>query len=61
MELKDIVVVGACRSPMGLFGGSLKDMSVLEIGAQVIRKTLGKIGLSPEEVHMTVFGNCRQA
>jgi len=61
MELKDIVVVGAYRSPMGLFGGSLKDMSVLEIGAQVIRKTLWKIGLSPEEVHMTVFGNCRQA
>ena len=61
MELKDIVVVGACRSPMGLFGGSLKDMSVLEIGGQVIRKALGKIDLSPDEVHMTVFGNCRQA
>ena len=61
MELKDIVVVGACRSPMGLFGGSLKDLSVLEIGSQVIKKTLGKIALSPEEVSMTVFGNCRQA
>ena len=61
MDLKDIVVVSACRSPMGLFGGSLKDLSVLDLGSQVIKKTLEKIGLGPEQVDMTIFGNCRQA
>ena len=61
MELNDVVVVGVARSPMGLFGGSMKDLSVLELGGQVIRKTLEKIDLSPELVDMTVFGNCRQA
>ena len=61
MDLKDIVVVSACRSPMGLFGGSLKDLTVVDLGSQVIRKTLEKIDLKPEMVDMTVFGNCRQA
>ena len=61
MELKDIVVVSAGRSPMGLFGGSLKDMTVIDLGSQVIRKTLEKVGLKPDLVDMTVFGNCRQA
>ncbi|MEJ2719056.1 MAG: thiolase family protein [Deltaproteobacteria bacterium] len=61
MELNDIVVVGAYRSPMGLFGGSLRTMTVIDLGSQVIRKTLKKIDLQPEMVDMTVFGNCRQA
>lgn len=61
MEIRDIVVVAAKRSPMGLFGGTLKGLSVLDIGSQVIKKTLGSIKLDPKEVDMTVFGNCRQA
>jgi len=61
MELKDIVVVSAGRSPMGLFGGSLKDLTAVDLGSQVIRKTLEKVGLNPDKIDMTVFGNCRQA
>ena len=61
MDIKDVVVVSACRSPMGLFGGSLKDLTAVDLGAQVIRKTLEKVGLQPDMVDMTVFGNCRQA
>jgi acetyl-CoA C-acetyltransferase len=61
MELNDIVVVAAKRSPMGLFGGSMKELSVLDIGSQVIKKTLDSIPLPPQMVDMTVFGNCRQA
>jgi len=61
MNLKDVVVVSVGRSPMGLFGGSLKYMTTVDLGAQVIKKTLEKIGLKPDIVDMTVFGNCRQA
>jgi acetyl-CoA C-acetyltransferase len=61
MELKDVVIVAAKRSPMGSFGGSLKDLSVLDLGSQVIRRTLEEINLEPQQVDMTVFGNCRQA
>lgn len=61
MELKDIVVVSAHRSPMGLFGGSLKDLTVVDLGSQVIKGALEKIDLAPDMIDMTVFGNCRQA
>ncbi|MDY7035994.1 MAG: acetyl-CoA C-acyltransferase [Thermodesulfobacteriota bacterium] len=61
MDLKDIVAVSAYRSPMGLFGGTLKDLSVHDLGSQVIKKTLERINLKPDMVDMTVFGNCRQA
>ena len=61
MNLNDVVVVGANRSPMGLFGGTMKEMSAIDIGGQVIQKTLARIGLGADVVDMTVFGNCRQA
>jgi len=61
MDLKDVVVVAANRSPMGLFGGTLKEIPAYDLGGQVIQKTLAKVNLKPEEVDMTVFGNCRQA
>ncbi len=61
MELNQIVAVAARRSPMARFGGSMKDLNVLQIGSQVIKKTLDSIGLDPAAVDETVFGNCRQA
>lgn len=61
MNLNDIVVVSACRSPMGLFGGILRTMSAVDLGSQVIGKTLAKVDMQPDMVDMTVFGNCRQA
>lgn len=61
MDLKDIVVVAANRSPMASFGGSLKNMTAIDVGAQVIKKTLEKVNLQPDMIDMTVFGNCRQA
>lgn len=61
MELKDVVVVAANRSPMGLFGGTLKEIPAYDLGGQVIQKTLDNAGLQPEQIDMTVFGNCRQA
>ncbi|MBW1771558.1 MAG: thiolase family protein [Deltaproteobacteria bacterium] len=59
--MKDVVVVAANRSPMGLFGGTLREIPAYDVGGQVIKKTLDKAGLKPEDIDMTVFGNCRQA
>lgn len=61
MELNNIVAVAAKRGPMGRFGGTLREMSVLDIGSQVIKGTLDSIGLDPAVVDMTAFANCRQA
>jgi len=61
VELKDIVVVSVARSPMGNFGGSLKYMSAVELGGQMIKAALDRAGLKGDQVDMNIYGNCRQA
>jgi acetyl-CoA C-acetyltransferase len=61
MDLKDVVVVSMARTPMGNFGGSLKDIVAVELGGKVIKAALDKVGLKGEQVDMNIYGNCRQA
>jgi acetyl-CoA C-acetyltransferase len=61
MEIKDIVVVSAVRTPMGDFGGSLRDMPVYELGGQAIREALRRSGVAAAEVDEVLYGNTRQA
>lgn len=57
----DIVFVAAVRSPMGKFGGTLKDMPVYELGGFVIKEALNRAGLQGDEIDEAIIGNCRQA
>ena len=43
MKLNDIVVISAVRTPMGSFGGSLKDMPAYDIGAVAIKEAIAPI------------------
>jgi acetyl-CoA C-acetyltransferase len=61
MELNDIVVIAACRTAMGRFGGSLKDVPSHELGAVVIREALSRCGLRGDQVGEVILGSCRQA
>ncbi len=61
MELSEIVAISAVRTPMGKFGGSLKDVPVYELGALVIKEALNRAGIKGEDVDEVIFGNCRQA
>jgi len=61
MELKDIVVVAACRTAMGRFGGSLRDVPSWELGAVAIREALVRSGLTGDQVDDAILGSCRQA
>jgi acetyl-CoA C-acetyltransferase len=45
---KEVVVVSGARTAIGAFGGSLKDIPVVELGATVIREALKRAGLRPE-------------
>ncbi len=56
----DAVIVGACRTAIGSFGGSLKDMSPFEMGSVVIREALLRAGLSPSQVDEVILGNISQ-
>lgn len=45
--MEDVVIVGATRTAIGAFGGALKEVPVVDLGAHVIRKSLEKAGLRP--------------
>ena len=46
--MKDVVIVSGARTAVGSFGGALKSVPVVELGSNVIRETLKKVGLRPE-------------
>ena len=45
--MRDVVVVGGCRTPVGSFGGSLKDIPVVSLGSLVLKDTLKRLGVRP--------------
>jgi acetyl-CoA C-acetyltransferase len=61
MELKDIVVISGARTPMGRFGGTLKDVAAYDLGGVVVAEALKRAGLKGNEVDDVILGSCRQA
>jgi len=55
-----IVIVGFVRTPIGKFGGALKDVKTPHLAAFVIKKLLERTGLSGKEVDEVVFGSTLQ-
>ncbi|MBN1833310.1 MAG: acetyl-CoA C-acetyltransferase [Deltaproteobacteria bacterium] len=45
--MRDVVIVSGARTPVGAFGGSLKNTPVVHLGALVLNETLKKVGLRP--------------
>ena len=56
MNLNKAVIVSACRTPVGSFGGGLKDVSAREMGALVIAEAIKRAGIKPEIVEEVIFG-----
>ena len=48
--MKEIYIISAVRTPMGSFGGSLKDISATQLGAIAIKGAIAKAGIKPGEV-----------
>jgi acetyl-CoA C-acetyltransferase len=48
MNKKEIVIVSGVRTAVGAFGGSLRDIPVVQLGALVIKETLKRAGLRPK-------------
>ncbi|UXC34832.1 acetyl-CoA C-acyltransferase family protein [Cupriavidus gilardii] len=57
---REVVVVSGVRTPIGTFGGSLKDLSPTELGAMVVREALARASVQGDEVGHVVFGNVIQ-
>ena len=47
MEQREAVIVGGVRTPIGAFGGALRDVPVVQLGAIVIKEVLNRVGLRP--------------
>jgi len=52
-----VVVLSAVRTPIGRYGGSLKDTSMSELGAITVREAISRAGIAPSDVEHVVFGN----
>ncbi len=54
--MKEIYVVSCCRTAVGAFGGSLKDVPAADLGAAVVKDALTRASLLPEQVDELMFG-----
>ncbi|MFN3821833.1 MAG: acetyl-CoA C-acyltransferase, partial [bacterium] len=61
MNLNDIVAISACRTPMGSFGGTLKDMSAYDIGSVAVREAVRRASIEADQIDDVILGSCRQA
>ena len=52
----NVVIVGAARTAIGNFGGSLSSIPASELGAKVISELLGRCGIKPEQVDEVILG-----
>ena len=55
-NLKEVVIVSGVRLPVGSFGGSLKDISAIDMGAMVVKEAVKRAGIEPSDVDETIVG-----
>lgn len=59
--MKEVYILSAVRTPLGSFGGSLKDFSATKLGAIAIKGALEKAGINPSQVNDVLMGCVIQA
>lgn len=60
-ELNEAVIISAARTPVGKFLGSLKGFKATELGAIVVRESVKRAGIRPEDVDEVIMGCVIQA
>lgn len=60
-DLNEAVIISAARTPVGKFLGSLKGFSAPELGAIVVRESVKRAGIKPEDVDEVIMGCVIQA
>ena len=58
---RDVVIVGAARTPIGAFLGSLSSLTAPQLGAAAIKSALERAGVSPSKVDEVFMGCVLQA
>jgi acetyl-CoA C-acetyltransferase len=57
----EVVILSACRTPIGSFGGALRDFSAVDLGAIVIREAIDRARVNPADIGDVVMGCVLQA
>ena len=60
-DAADVVIVGAARTPIGRYGGALKDLHPAELGASAVRAALDRARVDASTVDEVIVGHGRQA
>lgn len=60
-DIREAVIISAVRTPTGKFQGALKNFSATDLGAMVVRESVRRAGVEPEEVDEVIMGNVIQA
>jgi acetyl-CoA C-acetyltransferase len=59
--MDNAVILSACRTPIGAFGGALKDLSASDLGAVVIREAIARAGIEARDLGDVIMGCVLQA
>jgi len=59
--MKEVYIIAAVRTPIGSFGGSLKDVSATKLGAIAIKGVIAKAGIDPSLIQDVLMGSVLQA
>ncbi|NMM65042.1 acetyl-CoA C-acetyltransferase [Clostridium sp. P21] len=59
--MREVVIVSAVRTAIGKFGGALKDVTTVDLGATVIKEAVKRAGIKPEQVGEVMMGCVYQA
>jgi acetyl-CoA C-acetyltransferase len=58
--MKDVVIVSACRTAVGAFGGTLRDLNAASIGAVSMKEAINRAGIEPGMIDDIRFGCCQE-
>ena len=58
--MREVVIVSAVRTPIGSFGGALKDVSAVRLGAIAVKEAIKRAGVDPASIDEVLFGNVLQ-
>lgn len=54
--MKDLVIVAGVRTPIGNFGGALKDVLAQKLGELAVREVIARTGIDPKAIDEVIFG-----
>ncbi|MEG2199867.1 MAG: acetyl-CoA C-acyltransferase, partial [Anaerovorax sp.] len=58
--MREVVIVSAVRTPIGSFGGSLKDQKAVMLGSVAAKEAIKRAGIDPAMIDEVILGNVLQ-